>query len=126
MYETTSSGWSRPLLPDHAELAASEQAERDAARARRCGKPIRLVLTLLSARFDKMTHRRRRLADNIVSPPPRQPIVDLMLLPRNASADRPQLAFIFALSSVAQKEAPNAAADRRFHGIGGRKWSRVW
>jgi hypothetical protein len=54
------SGWSRPLLPDHAELAASEQAERDAARARRGGKPIRRVL---SARFDKMSHRLRRPAD---------------------------------------------------------------
>jgi hypothetical protein len=76
-----SSGWSRPLLPDHAELAASEHAERDAARARRGGKPIRRVL---SARFDKMSHLRRRPADSIISPPPRRPIVDLMLLPRNA------------------------------------------
>jgi hypothetical protein len=41
-----SSGWSRPLLPDHAELAASEQAERDAARARRGGKPICRVLSV--------------------------------------------------------------------------------
>ena len=81
-----SSGWSRPLLPDHAELAASEQAERDAARARRGGKPIRRVL---SARFDKMSHRRRRPADSIVSPPPRQPIVDLMLLTRNACCAMP-------------------------------------
>ena len=59
MAACASSGWSRPLLPDHAELAASEQVERDAARARRGGKPIRRVL---SARFDKMTHRRRRPA----------------------------------------------------------------
>ncbi len=57
----------------------------------RTGRPI------LSARFDKMTHRRRRPADRIVSPPPRQPIVDLMLLPRNnAAADRPPLAYIFS------------------------------
>jgi hypothetical protein len=79
-----SSGWSRPLLPDHAELAASEQAEHDAAGARLGGKPICRVL---SARIDKMTvtYRRRRPADSIVSrAPPRQPIVDLMLLPRNA------------------------------------------
>ena len=36
-YTSKASGRSRPLLPDHAELAASgsEQAERDAARARR-------------------------------------------------------------------------------------------
>jgi hypothetical protein len=103
------SGWSRPLLPDHAELAASEQAERDAARARRGGKPIRRVL---SARFDKMSHRRRRPADSIVSPPPRQPIVDLMLLPRNASADQPPLAYIFSLPSLAKKEAPEVVADQ--------------
>ena len=29
-----SSGWSRPMLPDHAELAATEQAQREAAWAR--------------------------------------------------------------------------------------------
>jgi hypothetical protein len=29
------SGWSRPLLPDHAELAALEQKQLEAARARR-------------------------------------------------------------------------------------------
>lgn len=105
------SGWSRPLLPDHAELAASEQAERDAARARRGGKPIRRVL---SARFDKMSHRRRRPADSIVSPPPapRQPIMDLLLLPRNASADQPPLAYIFSLPSLAKKEAPEVVADQ--------------
>jgi hypothetical protein len=38
-------GWSRPLLPDHAELAAEEQAQREAARARRGGRPIRRALT---------------------------------------------------------------------------------
>jgi hypothetical protein len=78
-----SSGWSLPLLPNHAELAASEQAERDAARARRGGKPISRVL---SARFDKMKHGRRRPADSdlILSPPPRQPIVDCILPARNA------------------------------------------
>jgi hypothetical protein len=77
-----SSGWCRPLLPDHAELAASEQEERDAARARRGGKPIRRVL---SARFDKMTHRQRRPADSMVSPPPRQPIA----MPRPTSRRSP-------------------------------------
>ena len=54
-----------------------------------------------------MTHCRRRPADSIVSPPPppRQPILDLMLLPRNA--DRTQLAYIFVLPAVAnlKKEA---------------------
>jgi hypothetical protein len=104
-----SSGWSRPLLPDHAELAASEQAERDAARARRGDKPIRRVQ---SARFDKMTHRRRRPADSIVSPPPRQPIVDLMLLPRNATADQPQLAYIFSLPPLTKKELEVPATRR--------------
>ncbi len=55
----TSSEWSLPLLPDHAELGASEQAERDAPRAtwRREGKPIHWAL---SAWFDKMTHPLRR------------------------------------------------------------------
>ena len=32
---------SRPLLLDHAELAAAEEAQREAARARRGGRPIR-------------------------------------------------------------------------------------
>jgi len=49
-------GWSRPLLPDHAELAASEQAQLEAARARRGWRPIRRALT---SQFDKGTHRRR-------------------------------------------------------------------
>ena len=39
------SGWSRPLLPDHGELAAWEQAQIDAARARRGWWPISRVLT---------------------------------------------------------------------------------
>jgi hypothetical protein len=48
-------GWSRPLLPDHGELAASAQAQLEAARARRGWRPIRRVLT---SQFDKSTHRR--------------------------------------------------------------------
>ena len=42
----------------------------------------------LSSRFDnlKVTHRRRRPADIIISPPPRRPRVDLMLLPRPTCA----------------------------------------
>ena len=47
------SGWSRPLLPDHAELAALEQRQIDAARARRGWRPISRAL---SSRFDKRTH----------------------------------------------------------------------
>jgi hypothetical protein len=47
-YTSKASGWSRPLLPDHAELAASEQAERDAARARRS------LRRAMSARFDNL------------------------------------------------------------------------
>ncbi len=46
----TIKGWSLPLLPDHVELTASEQAQRYAARARRGGKLIRWAL-------DKTTHR---------------------------------------------------------------------
>ena len=49
------SGWSRPLLPDHAELAALKQRQLDAARARRGWRPISRAL---SSRFDKRTHRR--------------------------------------------------------------------
>ena len=48
-------GWSRPLLPDHGELAASEQAQLEAARARRGWRPIRRALT---SRFNTSTHRR--------------------------------------------------------------------
>ena len=58
-------GWSRPVLPDHAELAASEQAQLEAARARRGWRPIRRVLTL---HFDKRTHRRLQPGD--MSPTP--------------------------------------------------------
>ena len=46
-------GWSRPLLPDHAELAAAEEAQRDAARAKRGGWPIRRALT---SQFNQRTH----------------------------------------------------------------------
>ncbi len=42
-------GWSLPLLPDHAELAAAEQAQREAARARRGGRPIHRALTIQQA-----------------------------------------------------------------------------
>ena len=45
-------GWSRPLLPDHGELAASEQAQLEAARARRGWRPIRRALS-------SSTHRHR-------------------------------------------------------------------
>lgn len=49
------SGWSRPSLSDHAELAALDQRQLDAARARRGWRP---VSGALSSRFDKRTHRR--------------------------------------------------------------------
>ena len=49
-------GWSRPLLPDHGELAASEQAQLEAVRARRGWRPISLALT---SQFNESTHRRR-------------------------------------------------------------------
>ena len=49
------SGGSRPLLADHAELAALEQRQPEAARARRGWRPISRAL---SSRFDKRTHRR--------------------------------------------------------------------
>ncbi len=64
------------------------------------GKPIRRAL-------DKMTHPGRRrnpgpAAHIIVSPPPRQQIVDLMLL------GRIQVQVAFELPSMAKKEEPNA------------------
>jgi hypothetical protein len=37
-------GWSRPVLPDHGELAASEQAQLEAARAKRGRRPISRAL----------------------------------------------------------------------------------
>ena len=49
-------GWSRPVLPDHGELAASEQAQLEAARARRGWRPISRALT---SQFNTSTHRRR-------------------------------------------------------------------
>ena len=54
-----SSGWSRPLLQDHAELAAAEQAQLAASRARRGWRPISRALTSHS---DKRTHCRRPVA----------------------------------------------------------------
>ena len=38
--------WSRSLLPDHAELVAAEQAQREAALARRGRRPIRRALAV--------------------------------------------------------------------------------
>ena len=48
--------WSRPLLADHAKLAELEQAQLEAARARRGWRPISRAL---SSHFDKRTHCRR-------------------------------------------------------------------
>ena len=49
------SGLSRPLLPYHAALAAYEEAQLQAARARRGWRPISRVL---SSKYNKRTHRR--------------------------------------------------------------------
>ena len=101
--------WSRPVLPDHAELAAWDQAQLAAARARRGWRPIIRVLT---SHFNKRTHRRR---PGDISPAPdggllapsqttpsRQSIVGLIFPQRNlnASADRQQQAYIFALPKL--------------------------
>jgi len=56
--------WSRPLLADHAELAALEQAQLEAARARRGWRPISRALT---SQFNKSTHRRR--LGEMITPP---------------------------------------------------------
>jgi hypothetical protein len=55
--------WSRPVLSDHGELAASEQAQLEAARAKRGWRSISRALTL---QFSKSTHRRSSF-----QPPPR-------------------------------------------------------
>jgi hypothetical protein len=67
---------------------------------------------MLTTQSDKVTLRRRCPVDIIISPPLRQPIVDLMPPPRNASADLQQLTYIFALPSEAKKEEPDAQADQ--------------
>ena len=126
------SGWSRPMLPDHADLAATEQAQREAARARRGGKLIRRAL---SAHFDPRTHRRRgspacRLPswvsyqDLFIPIQPRRSIVNLLLQPTNDSsavrlaASYQQKALIFSLSrnttGFDQDDAAGLAAERAF------------
>ena len=119
--------WSRPVLPDHAELAAWDQAQLAAARARRGWRPIIRVLT---SHFNKRTHRRR---PGDISPAPdggllapsqttpsRQSIVGLIFPQRNASADRQQQAYIFALPNLRdgmrndQDAAAGPAAERAF------------
>ena len=128
----SSSGWSRPMLPDHADLAATEQAQREAARARR-GR--RLIRRALSAHFDPQTHRRRgspacRLPswapyqDLFIPIPPRRSIVNLLLQPTNDSsavrlaASYHQKALIFSLSrnttGFDQDDAAGLAAERAF------------
>ena len=126
------SGWSRPMLPDHADLAATEQAQREAARARRGGKLIRRAL---SAHFDPRTHRRRgspacRLPswvsyqDLFIPIQPRRSSVNLLLQPTNDSsavrlaASYQQKALIFSLSrnttGFDQDDAAGLAAERAF------------
>ena len=111
---------SHPALPDHAELAALEPAQREAAWARRGGR--------LTAQFDPRTHRQLpTLSDQGLSIliPPRRSIVELVLQPSlNASAAvRPaasshQQAFLFSLSKSAthfeQDDATSLAAERAF------------
>ena len=134
------SGWSRPLLCDLAELAALEQRQLEAARARRGWRPISRAL---SSRFDERTHRRlapppeARLPADIIAPahgecpsvsiqpttsaPERRSILGLALPQRNASDHPQQLAYIFSLPShardslrSAQDDAVALAAERAF------------
>ena len=81
--------WSRPLLADHAELAALEQAQLQAARARRGWRPISRAL---SSHFDKRTHRRRPADASRAS----DWGFPMLLLP--AWSHPEQLAYIFAVS----------------------------
>lgn len=128
------SGWSQPLLPDHEELAALEQGQFEAARAKRGWRPISREL---SSCFDKRTHRRLPAViapandggpplpfPPIPSAPERRSIVGLALPQCNASAhpqQQPQLAYIFALPNhgsdsccTAQNDAAGLAAERAF------------
>ena len=72
------SGWSRPLLPDLAALAASEEAQLEAVRARLGWTSISRVL---SSNYDKRTHR--RLSINIQQKQDEGPLA--LLSPRAAT-----------------------------------------
>ena len=99
------SGWSRPLLPDHAELAALEQRQLEAARARRGWRPISRAL---SSRFDKRTHR--RLPADIAPAHDGCPPVSFLLIFEKISAEasvncRPSLAAAQFLCPPPQQQA---------------------
>jgi len=100
-------GWSRPLLPDHAELAASEQAQLEEARARRGWRPIRRALT---SQFDKGTHRRRTTTKQC---PPSIAGADFFVPSRNASDEgQQQQAYIFAIPTVEKMEKDESFTER--------------
>ena len=88
-------GWSRPVLPDHGELAASEQAQLEAARARRGWRPIRRALT---SQFNTSTHRRRHLGESTTQV--RRSSLDIFPQSLDASAELHPRAYIFATTAV--------------------------
>ena len=95
-------GWSRPLLPDHGELAASEQAQLEAARARRGWRPIRRAL---SSQFNTSTHRRSHLLESTTHS--RRSSLDIIPQSHNhASAELQPHSYIFATSAVERIEEP--------------------
>ena len=110
---------SHPTLPDHAELAALEPAQREAVWARRGGR--------LTAQFDPRTHRQfpSLVLDQGLSIQPRRSIMELFLQPslnastavRQAASSLPQ-AFLFSLPSRAmrfdQDDSAGLAAERAF------------
>ena len=108
----------RSTLPHHAELAALEPAQREAAWARRGGRLI--------AQFDPRTHRQFPSDQGLsIVIPPRLSIVELLLQPslNGSAAVRPaasshQQAFIFSLSRSAtrfdQDDAAGLTAERVF------------
>ena len=72
-----------PCCLGHAEIAATEQAQREAARAKRGERLIRRALT---AHFDPRTHRRRTDRDGGRSPASnRFQALSTLLPPRGSS-----------------------------------------
>jgi hypothetical protein len=96
------------MLPDHGELAASEQAQIDAARARRGWRPISRALT---SQFEKRTQR-RRLGETTAQQPRSIVGPELILPSHNASDEWQQQAYIFAIPTVEKLDQADILAQR--------------
>ena len=105
--------WPNKGLPEDGELAASEQAQLEAARARRGWRPIRRALT---SRFNTSTHRRRHLLESTTHS--RRSSLDIIPQSHNhASAELQPQAYIFATSAVERiaQVPPRGAAGCSLH-----------